>query len=191
VTGLSPTLRITDPAALKAVAHPLRGRLLGLLRLEGPATASGLARRVGESSGSTSYHLRQLARFGFVEETADQPSGRERRWQATAPMSEYRAGDLSGTPDGRAALEGMQRAQLGWLARGLESWLAASATGSGAWQDVAGLSDWVLRLRPADAAALVEALVRVVAETAQRPADDDEAELVAVHLALLPLRGLP
>ena len=57
-----------DPRSLKALAHPLRLELLELLRFEGPSTASALARRVGESSGATSYHLRQLARHGYIEE---------------------------------------------------------------------------------------------------------------------------
>lgn len=190
MSGLSPSLRISDPAALKAVAHPLRGRLLLLLRLEGPATASALARRVGESSGSTSYHLRQLARFGFVAETPEQPSRRERRWQATAPLTEYHPSEVVGTPEGRAALEGMQRTQLGFLARALESWIATAPNRSSDWQEAAGLSDWVLRLRPADAAALVSALAEVIARAAERPPDDAEAEPVSVHLALLPVGGL-
>src|SRR5262245_57532196 len=69
-----------DVRAVRALAHPLRLELLDLLRFEGPATATLLARRVGESSGATSYHLRQLARYGYIEETPRQ-AGRERWWQ--------------------------------------------------------------------------------------------------------------
>jgi DNA-binding transcriptional ArsR family regulator len=71
----------TDVAAIRALTHPLRLQLLDLLRFEGPSTATLLARKVGESSGSTSYHLRQLARHGFIEEAPDHPSGRERWWR--------------------------------------------------------------------------------------------------------------
>jgi DNA-binding transcriptional ArsR family regulator len=67
-------------AQLRALAHPLRLELLRLLRAEGPATASELARRVGESSGSTSYHLRALHRAGMLEE-AEPQDRRERRWK--------------------------------------------------------------------------------------------------------------
>jgi DNA-binding transcriptional ArsR family regulator len=70
----------TDPAAVRALAHPLRLELLDLLRFDGPSTATELGRRLGQSSGSTSYHLRQLARYGFVEE-APPHRGRERRWR--------------------------------------------------------------------------------------------------------------
>ncbi|HZB35626.1 MAG TPA: helix-turn-helix domain-containing protein, partial [Gaiellaceae bacterium] len=59
--------QVEDLETLRAFVHPLRNRLLGALRIDGPATASELARRFDESSGATSYHLRQLARYGFVE----------------------------------------------------------------------------------------------------------------------------
>lgn len=67
--------RALGPRQLRALAHPLRVQLLGLLRLDGPATASRLAARVGESSGATSYHLRQLAAYGFVEDEPGQGRG--------------------------------------------------------------------------------------------------------------------
>ena len=73
----APTREITrivpDATALKALTHPLRLRMLGMLRIDGPATATGLAERLGLNSGATSYHLRQLAQHGFIEEAADQP----------------------------------------------------------------------------------------------------------------------
>src|SRR3712207_4628895 len=75
-------LKELDPASLKALAHPLRLRLLARLRSDGPATATQLAAVVGESSGATSYHLRQLARHGFVADDPARGSGRERWWQA-------------------------------------------------------------------------------------------------------------
>jgi DNA-binding transcriptional ArsR family regulator len=68
-------------AELRALAHPLRLQLLHLLRLEGSSTASELGRRLGESSGSTSYHLRVLHRVGMVAE-AERRNGRERWWAA-------------------------------------------------------------------------------------------------------------
>lgn len=70
-------------AQLRALAHPLRLQLLEVLHDEGPATATRLARRLGESSGATSYHLRALHRAGMVEE-AEKRNGRERWWQRTS-----------------------------------------------------------------------------------------------------------
>jgi len=73
---------VPDASALKALTHPVRLRMLGMLRIEGPANATGLAERLGLNSGATSYHLRQLAQHGFIEEVPDQPSRRDRWWQA-------------------------------------------------------------------------------------------------------------
>ncbi|MFZ1878610.1 MAG: helix-turn-helix domain-containing protein [Gaiellaceae bacterium] len=68
-----------SPAELRALAHPLRVQLLHLLRIEGASTASELGRRLGESSGSTSYHLRVLHRVGMIAE-CERRNGRERWW---------------------------------------------------------------------------------------------------------------
>lgn len=70
-----------DFASLKGLAHPLRVKILDALSVYGPHTASGLAERFGETSGATSYHLRQLERHGFVQEVADRGTGRERWWE--------------------------------------------------------------------------------------------------------------
>ncbi|GAA1088215.1 hypothetical protein GCM10009642_29240 [Nocardiopsis metallicus] len=67
--------------ALRGLAHPLRARILDELSVQGPATATILGKRLGESSGSTSYHLRQLARFGFVETDPERSGGRDRWWR--------------------------------------------------------------------------------------------------------------
>jgi DNA-binding transcriptional ArsR family regulator len=74
--------RILDAAALKALAHPLRFQLVELLLELGPSTASELGRQVGESSGSTSYHLRQLAAQGLIEEAPELGNARDRYWRA-------------------------------------------------------------------------------------------------------------
>src|SRR5690606_10755048 len=95
---------VDDLDTLKAIAHPLRTRLLGLLRADGPATAAQLGRVLGESSGSTSYHLRQLERYGFVTDDEEQPSGRERRWRAVHDMTSFPS-DLWNEPGSRDLLD--------------------------------------------------------------------------------------
>jgi len=76
-----PQQRSLDMTSLRALAHPLRVRMLDVLSTYGPQTASGLAERLGESSGSTSYHLRQLAQHDFIREVADRGNARERWWE--------------------------------------------------------------------------------------------------------------
>ncbi|HEV6953858.1 MAG TPA: helix-turn-helix domain-containing protein [Promicromonospora sp.] len=71
------------PEALRALAHPLRIRILDLLPSHGPLTASRLGEILGESSGSTSYHLRQLAKHGLVREVEGKGTARERWWERT------------------------------------------------------------------------------------------------------------
>lgn len=82
------TVTLTDPRALRAMAHPTRLELIGLLRRGGPLTATRAARQIGESPASCSFHLRQLAKYGLVEE-AGGGRGRERPWRATAISTEW------------------------------------------------------------------------------------------------------
>src|SRR4051812_13825805 len=77
------TRRLTEPADLKALAHPLRMELLGYLVLHGPGTATQLAAALGDSPSNCSWHLRKLAEHGFVEEAPGAP-GRARPWQAVS-----------------------------------------------------------------------------------------------------------
>ncbi|MCL2464315.1 MAG: helix-turn-helix domain-containing protein [Micrococcales bacterium] len=76
--------RSVAPEDLKAFTHPLRMAMFSALRDHGPATATQLARRLGESTGQTSYHLRQLERHGFVEDDPDHTGGRERWWRSAS-----------------------------------------------------------------------------------------------------------
>ncbi|MCL2555199.1 MAG: helix-turn-helix domain-containing protein [Actinomycetia bacterium] len=77
-----PRRDLSDVEALKALAHPLRLQLLTWLQRHGAATSADLAAEFDEDRGATSYHLRQLARFGFVEEDTARSAGRRRYWRA-------------------------------------------------------------------------------------------------------------
>jgi DNA-binding transcriptional ArsR family regulator len=73
---------VLDAKGLRAMAHPVRVELIGLLRRHGPSTATQLAQRLGLNSGATSYHLRQLAAAGFIEEDSERGNARERWWKS-------------------------------------------------------------------------------------------------------------
>jgi DNA-binding transcriptional ArsR family regulator len=77
-----------DPVALRALAHPLRLRLIEELTLRGPMTATAASRYVGESPSSCSFHLRTLAKYGFVEE-AEGGTGRQRPWRVAQVGSRW------------------------------------------------------------------------------------------------------
>ncbi|TDE59963.1 MarR family transcriptional regulator [Nonomuraea mesophila] len=102
---------LDDPERLKALAHPMRRRMLTLLNLHGPATSTTLGELLGAKTGTTSYHLRQLEKYGFIEEIPERSSGRERWWRRAPILRDMRAphpDDLA--PGDRAALEEFHRA---------------------------------------------------------------------------------
>ena len=170
--------KISDPRVLKVVAHPLRVRLLGLLRAEGPATASELGRKVGESSGSTSYHLRELAKYGFIEEDPARRDGRERRWQARHRYTSWDNLEMAATPEGWEAVRIMQLRQLEALGRAVEAFEA------GEWPaelvEVSGMNDHLVRLPVAAVRELSERVDELVRELGDRYADDPGA--VPMHI---------
>lgn len=184
------SVRVRDPKALRALSHPLRIRLLGLLRLEGPSTSTLLAGRVGESSGATSYHLRELARFGFVAEALDRGTSRERWWQATARMTSWHAEDF----DDVEVLDELTRHLLGMRQRLLSAWSDQAAELGPAWRSAGGLNDYALRLTRAQATDLSAELTAVLARWLDRhpaAAPAEGTELVGVLLDVLPLRRWP
>ncbi len=142
------TAPIRDPTTLRAFAHPVRMRLYEALLAQGPSTASQLAREVPGAPGSLSYHLRTLARHGFVEEAPELASdGRERWWRAVSGGARWAEEDLNESPGMR---EAATSAQLMFLARQqdrLRDWLQANDPHFGPqWRSVAVSSDLVLHL---------------------------------------------
>lgn len=101
--GESEAPAAVDLDSLKALAHPLRVRILHTLTTRGAQTASSLAAALGESTGSTSYHLRQLEAKGFIAEDASIGTARERWWRRSAAEVEVWTKELAEAPEGRAA----------------------------------------------------------------------------------------
>lgn len=102
-TPAIPPQREIDTESLKGLAHPLRVQILDVLSTYGSFTASGLADRLGESSGATSYHLRQLERHGFVREVEGKGTGRERWWERVPGGISLSDRNLADTPASRAS----------------------------------------------------------------------------------------
>jgi len=97
--------RIIDSGALKALAHPLRVRMYDILSQFGPQTASSLAELTGESSGSTSYHLRALAKHDLIREVDGRGTARERWWERPRGGISFTNPDAMKTPSGKAATQ--------------------------------------------------------------------------------------
>lgn len=102
-----------DPATLKALAHPLRLKILRRLAAAGPATATALASSLGQNTGTLSYHLRQLARAGLIEDDPDHPAnGRERWWRGVRGTEVRRPSRPGLSAAERAVVEELDRAHL-------------------------------------------------------------------------------
>ncbi|MBT2508163.1 helix-turn-helix transcriptional regulator [Streptomyces sp. ISL-98] len=142
-----PDTRVLDARSLRGLAHPLRIQLLKTLRHYGPATASQLAERLGESSGATSYHLRQLATHGFVEDDPERGKGRERWWKAAQEGISF-SPELHNSPD--PAVRGAADLFLHELAnihtQEVGTWLGTSREWPEEWARSADLSDFTLQL---------------------------------------------
>lgn len=185
------TFRVTDEQTLAALAHPLRSRLVALLRADGPATASGLAARVGESSGVTSYHLRKLAEVGLVEEDVERGNRRERWWRSAYQVTSWSPADFLGNPAAYQASVSWRREMYRWQWRLLEQWLAEESEWDKAWADAAGHSDSLLELTPASLKAMSEEIWAVVQRYREAPPPDDapdKARVVWLQHAV-PVRG--
>jgi DNA-binding transcriptional ArsR family regulator len=94
--------RLTSATELRALSHPTRLALLDLLEEEGPLTATQAGERLGESPANASFHLRTLARYGYVEEAAG-GHGRQRPWQVV-PIANTISGDELG-PEAKLAAD--------------------------------------------------------------------------------------
>ena len=137
------TVTLTDPRALRALAHPTRMKLVGLLRRHGPLTATQAGALLGEVPASASFHLRQLAKYGLVEE-APGGKGRERPWQATARFTSWSG--VGGGPQMQAAAQLLSNVVADRYHEQVVEWLEQRADEPREWQEAADLSDVMLYL---------------------------------------------
>lgn len=179
------TVELTDPRALRAVAHPLRLRLIGLLRSDGPLTATQAGKRLGESAPSCWFHLRQLAKYGLVEEAAG-GHGRERPWKATAQITKL--AKVPSTPEMAAATELFESVLAEDYFESLMRWIAGQPDEPPEWLDAAAFGDSVLYVTAPELAelkaqvrALVDPYVNRTAERSLRP--PDSRMVTFLHLA--------
>lgn len=174
------------PEALKAFAHPLRMALYDALVEYGSATATMLARRLGESTGQTSYHLRQLERHGFVEDDPDKPSGRERWWRSIGFSLEGRS--MMEDPSTAAATGIVLQRVLDERAAVLAHWMMHPDT-EPEWVDVGVNERATVGMTADELHALIAELEEVVDRhvTAARSTDVPGRRRVRLYLDAFPL----
>lgn len=183
-----------DARTLRGLAHPLRVKLLGMLRTDGAATATQLAERLGLSSAATSYHLRQLAQHGFITEDTGRGQPRERWWKSAHRSTSWDFGQLN-DPESQEAGEVYLRSVAQAYAARVMDHLDEVSTLPPAWRAAGTLSDVLLRLTPEETDEIAARMWALVDE--YRRADDDStgvpesARRVHVQLQVYPHPGDP
>lgn len=171
-----PTDRVhLDSRQLRVLAHPLRVRLLAALRADGASTATALAARLGTNSGQTSYHLRQLADVGLVEDDPGRGTGRDRYWRAAHQMTHWEEPDADAPPEDRAASDWLVGRQASLVQRWMQTWIGGRADVDPAWRAVAGISDYAFHLTPDQLGSLTAELTEVL-ERYRTEVSDPSAE---------------
>lgn len=181
-----------DPRSLRGLAHPLRMRLITALRDHGPATASQLADRLGESSGATSYHLRQLAGYGFVEDDPERGTARERWWKAVHRGQRVDAIEeftRHPDPEVREAVGTFLHHHAADNAEQLSTWLGTMREWPADWQSAWDTSRFSLRLTPQAARELGDQVHELIESFREREAaaGAEGTELVRVQFNFFPL----
>ncbi|GAA2497653.1 winged helix-turn-helix domain-containing protein [Winogradskya humida] len=159
---MEPTSVHLDGKQIRVLAHPLRARLLGQLRVDGPATATRLAAALGTNTGATSYHLRQLADVGLVTEDDTVGQGRERWWRSAHDMSSWKRDVFAGDPDATAASDWLDSYALTRLVEQVEAWRRVRPGEPAEWRAAAESSDYILDLNAEQLAAMNDELGAVI-----------------------------
>lgn len=181
------------PSQLKALAHPARLRMLRMLRLDGPATSTSLAARLGMNTGTVSYHLRQLALHGFIEDAPGRGTKRDRWWRSAHEFTHVRYEEPPGTEDQQTRQAYLHAVVLGSMAQLQEALLERSELPR-EWASVTEDSEWTMWLTPQQARGVMERVTAVLREAAEAAPRDREhapqgSEQYVAHLHGFPRPG--
>jgi DNA-binding transcriptional ArsR family regulator len=159
---------LTDPRTMRALAHPVRLALLEALGHHGPLTATEAAEHVGESPSNCSFHLRQLAKYGFVEE-AEGGAGRRRPWRAVTFGTSFT--DVHEDPETALAANALSRVIVERLLARARAGLEQRHLLPDEWRAVTGSSDMTLYVTPEEMQALDTAIFERLWAYRERIAD--------------------
>ncbi|MEV4621001.1 metalloregulator ArsR/SmtB family transcription factor [Asanoa sp. NPDC049573] len=181
--------RITDPKMMRALAHPARLAILEHLNTTGePTTATEFAEIVGLSPSATSYHLRELAKAGMIEEAPSRGDGRERVWQSPAHSWGLDM-EADADPETRAAEEALLATYLERDQARLRAYLARAREEPKEWHDVAGLTTSTIFVTADELKSFFEtvhALIDSLKQRNRKEASLEGARAVRVQLAAFP-----
>ncbi|NDL59128.1 ArsR/SmtB family transcription factor [Phytoactinopolyspora mesophila] len=181
-------MRLTDPTTIRALAHPLRLSLIELLGTVGPATAAQCARHLDSTQANCSFHLRQLAKYGFVEKAPSSGDGRENPWQLTDLEQSWSSGD------GGPATRELERVFIQREAERMLSWRAGVDQQPESWRDASFLSGATIPMTTEELSSVAVQLRAVLEPYIQRLSErsdwPEDCRFVRVLLAGTPVANL-
>ncbi len=183
--------RVTDPRTLRALTHPVRIALIEELSLHGPLTATEAGERIGESPTTCSFHLRQLAKYGFVEE-AGGGTGRARPWRMTSIGMQISASDDD--PAAALAAHALHRMLRERQLARYSQWIESRAGYPTEWREAASDSEYVFYLTVEELEALNRELFAFLAprmrerltDPARRPPGAIPVEMLVLSYPIEP-----
>ncbi|MEU6237293.1 helix-turn-helix domain-containing protein [Kitasatospora sp. NPDC047058] len=174
--------QISDSRVLAALTHPLRRRLLDVLKVGGAATVGLLAERTGQAVGNVSHHLKVLAGADLIEEAPELARDRRERWWRLTPGTlRWARADFQGDPVAEAVADAAGSLQLERQAGLVRAWTATRPDYDPAWHEGCAVATeaW-LRLTPEEAREFAADLVAVLERWADRPVPEDGRERESV-----------
>jgi DNA-binding transcriptional ArsR family regulator len=179
---------VSDAQALSALANPSRSRLLDALSLDGPSTASALARRTGQAVGSASHHLKVLSAAGLIEEAPELARDRrEHWWRLVSTGLRWSRTEFVDDPAAVAAALSAESLALRQQFERSRDWLD-NHEAAGEWADAAFATQYWLTLTPEELRDLSEELLEVLHRWKLRSIPDDGQDRESI---LLFARGFP
>ncbi|MEW2384923.1 metalloregulator ArsR/SmtB family transcription factor [Micromonospora sp. NPDC047707] len=165
---------VTDARVLALLAHPLRRRLMDVLKVDGPSTVGMLAERTGQAPANVSHHMRMLAGVDLVEEVPERARDRrERWWRLVNRAVRWSATDFAGDPATRAVADAAATLNMERHAALVHAWQGADDEARTAWGEGPFSTDRWLRLTPEELAELGRQITDLLARWAEREVPDD------------------
>jgi|HubBroStandDraft_4_1064222.scaffolds.fasta_scaffold135746_3 DNA-binding transcriptional ArsR family regulator len=174
--------KLTDPRAMRAVAHPVRIALLEVLGTEGPLTATEAGELIGESPTTCSFHLRQLAKYGFIEEVAG-VAGRKRPWRLVNTGMSY--SDVSDDTETRLAANALSRVLHDFYLDRLKEGLELRRDISTEWQKTTGASEFLLYVTPEELRQLDQSMTALARQFVERIGNPKKRPKGSIPIELL------
>lgn len=184
---------IKDSAVLAALAHPLRRRIMDVLRVHGPSTASAVAEHTGQAVGNVSHHLKVLGSSNLIEEAPELAKDRrERWWRLVNSALRWSSADFSGDPASQAVSDAVQSMNLEHHFNMVRTWHGHSDDDRRRhWAEGTFSTDKWLHMTPEELRELGQEIVDLFARWAQRDIPDDGQEREPVFVFAYGVPGRP